>query len=199
MSAFASTQDLCNTKNQASAFTSADQQTLPIFNPNVSVSYYPMPTTLMQPPLKPAFQKVNPQYSSQQLESTSETIKPFMLMPHVTPLPLFTTKEQESKNINMLPTTPVVYSTQLSSTTQELTNTITSAFSPQNSYSQYHHSTNIRGDSTNASSVQNSKEISNYFTHHQTQTNTSNVSSTIPMFSVKNFPQISPLAQPLGK
>lgn len=200
VSAFASTQILSNTKEQTSGFTSIDQRTMAPFNSSASVPYYPLSTTSMQNSSAPAFQIVNTQYSPPQLGSVSETVKPFVLTPHVTHLPSFTTQEQELKNINASqePTMTVVPPSQQPSTTHELTYQMSTTLLPQNSYSQYHHPSNTGGGITIATDVPSSKEISNYFTQYQTQSNPSNDSSTIPMFSVKNFPQMS-LAQPLGK
>jgi len=200
VSAFASTQALNNTKEETSGFTSIDQPTPLTFNPSASVPYYSPPTTSMQNPSVPAFQIVNTQYSSPQLGSISETVKPFVLTPRATPFSSFNTQEQELKNINVSQeSTMSVAPPSQQPSTHELTFQMSTTFPPQNSFSQYHHPSNTVGGITIATDVSSPKEISNYFTQYQTQSNPSHVSSTIPMFSVKNFPQVSPLAQPLGK
>lgn len=189
-----STQILNNTNTQASAFNSTDQQ----ISYSSHSAYFPPQICTFENSSIPAFQVIN-QSNSQNLGSTFETIKPYVLMPQVTNLPSFTS--QESNNITtsqkscILPPTP---STSLSQpgVTQELTQKSSTEFSLHNSYSQYQ-PTDV-GSTTTVTDVQSSKGISNYFTPFQTQVNPSTNSSSIPMFSVKNFPQISPLAQPLG-
>lgn len=191
-----STQILNNTNSQASAFKSTDQQ----ISYSSHSSYFPPQITTFQNSSIPAFQVINSQYSSQNPGSTPETIKPFVLMPEVTTIPSFTLQESTNALISQDPCIlPAVPSTSLpqSGTTQELTHQSSTVFQSQNNYSQYH-PTDV-GSTTTITDVQSSKEISNYFTQFQTQANSSNNSSSIPMFSVKNFPQISPLAQPLGK
>lgn len=192
-----STQTLNNTNSQESVFKPTDDQKS--FSSNsTSVPYFSPQITTFHNASVPAFQVINPQYSPQQPGSTSETIKPFVLMPQVESLPSFTLQESNSTTSQescILPST--LTSSPQSGTTQELTYQSTTTFPPQNSYSQYH-PTNV-GSTTTVTDVQNSKEINNYFTQFQTPVNPSNSSNTIPMFSVKNFPQISHLAQPLGK
>lgn len=175
-------QYLNNTNFQAPTI-SADQQ-IPYSSPSTSISYFPPQINTIQNSSVPAFQLMNSQYSPQQLGTTSE--KSFVSMP------------QESTTISTIQE-PVVTSMcpPQSEMTQESTYQTLTTFPAQINYSE-HHPANV-GSTTTIMDVQNSKEISNYFTQFQTQASPSNNSSTIPMFSVKNFPQVSPLAQPLGK
>lgn len=191
------TQILSNVNSQAPILMSTNQH-IPYSSPSTSVPYIPPQIDMIQNPSVPAFQTINSQYSSLPPGTTSETIKPFVLMTQVTTLPSFTTQESTSISTPQELTITSSYPAQ-SDTSQVLTyQSSTSIFPPQSSYSQYH-PTNV-GGTTTTTDVSNSKEISNYFTQFQTQVSQStNNSSTIPMFSVKNFPQISPLAQPLGK
>lgn len=172
---------------------STDQQ-IPYSIPSVSGPYISPQITSFQNPS--AFQVMNSQYNPQQQTSTSETIKPFVLMPQVTTLPLFTSPESSNISAAQGSTIPSAYSLQ-SANNQEFSYQSPTAFPPQ-SYSQHDNTT--LGDTTTISDIPKSKELSNYFSPQiQTQVSSSNNSSTIPMFSVKNFPQMSPLAQPLGK
>lgn len=183
-----------NVNSQAPTLISTDQQ-IPYSSPSTSVAYIPPQINMIQNPSIPAFHTINSQYSPPPPGTTSETIKPFVLMPQVTTSALFTA--QESTTIST-PQELTIISTCQSDTSQTLTyQSSTSVFPPQSNYSQYH-PTNV-GGTTTTTDVLNSKEISNYFTQFQNQVSQSNNSSTIPMFSVKNFPQISTLAQPLGK
>jgi len=180
-----------NNTNSQPLMTSTVQQ--PYSSPSTSsISYFPPQINTIQNSSIP-MQLLNSQNIPQQLGTSSE--KPFLLMPQVTNLSTSTT--QESTTI----TTPqelIVTSVcpLQSGTTQESTYQ-SSVIPAQNSHSQYF-PTNV-GATTSTTDIHNSKEISNYFTQFQTQASLSNNSSTIPMFSVKNFPQVSPLAQPLGK
>ncbi|XP_016660369.1 Golgi reassembly-stacking protein 2 isoform X3 [Acyrthosiphon pisum] len=182
-----------NTQSETPVSISTDQQ-IPYSSNSVPSPYFPSQITTFQNPSIPTFQALNSQYSPQQLSSTSDTIKPYVLTPQVTRLPSFTTQEP----ISISTQEPSITSTSLAqtATAQELNNQSSNVFPPQSSYSQYH-PTDI-GGATTIADVPNSKDISNYFTQFQTQVSQSNSSSTIPMFSVKNFPQMSPLAQPLG-
>jgi len=181
---------LSNINSTTSNFTPTNQ----IYStPSISIPHFPSQKSKVQNSSIPYFQLINSQYSPQTLCSTSEDIKPFGL-PQATTLPLFTSQESTTVCTLQEPATPPVYTSQLT-TTQELTNHSSTEYPLQSSYSQYH-SSDIGSTITNES---NSKEINNYFTQFQTEVNPSNSSSTIPMFSVKNFPQMSPLAQPLGK
>jgi len=182
-----------NTQSETPVSISTDQQ-IPYSSNSVPSPYFPPQITTFQNPSIPTFQVLNSQYSPQQLSSTSDTIKPYVLTPQVTRLPSFTSQE----SITVSTQEPSIISTSLAQTTtaQELNNQSSNVFPPQSSYSQYH-PTDI-GGTTTVADVQSSKDISNYFTQFQTQVSQSNSSSTIPMFSVKNFPQMSPLAQPLG-
>ncbi|KAL4091834.1 hypothetical protein QTP88_026455 [Uroleucon formosanum] len=182
-----------NTKSEIPVSISTEQQ-IPYSSNSVPLPYFPPQITTFQNPSIPPFQVLNSQYSSQQLSSTSDTIKPYVMTPQVTRLPSFTS--QESMTISTQE--PSITSTSLvhTATAQELNNQSSNVFPPQSSYSQYH-PTDI-GGTTTVTDVPSSKDISNYFTQFQTQVSQSNSSSTIPMFSVKNFPQMSPLAQPLG-
>lgn len=182
-----------NTKSEIPVSISTEQQ-IPYSSNSVPLPYFPPQITTFQNPSIPPFQVLNSQYSPQQLSSTSDTIKPYVLTPQVTRLPSFTS--QESMTISTQE--PSITSTSLAhtATAQELNNQSSNVFPPQSSYSQYH-PTDIGGTKT-VTDVPSSKDISNYFTQIQTQVSQSNSSSTIPMFSVKNFPQMSPLAQPLG-
>jgi len=186
-----STPFLNNTKSETPASSTTDQQ-IP-YSSN-SLPYFPPQIPTFQNPSIPTFQVLNSQYSPQQLSSTSDAIKPYVLTPQVTRLPSFTSQE----SITISTQEPSITSTSLAqtATVQELNNQSSNVFPPQSSYSQYH-PTDI-GGTTTVADVPSSKDISNYFTQFQTQVSQSNSSSTIPMFSVKNFPQMSPLAQPLG-
>lgn len=119
-------------------------------------------------------------------------------VPQVTNSSSFTSQEFTT---NSIPHESSLTSTSPSQTASsvELNNQKTSSvtFLPHSSYSK-DHSTNVEGSATNADEP-NLKDTNNYFTQFQTQVSPSSNSSTIPMFSVKNFPQMSPLAQPLGK
>lgn len=169
----------CSTDTQTPVLTTTEQQ-MPYSNPSASVPYFSSATTTTQNSPVPAFQVINSQYNPQL--STFETVKPFGIIPQVTPLQSFTTQGL---------TTFQEPSSQLSST-QELSDQSTSIITQSGSQC---YPTDVK---CTTSDVSSSKEISNYFTQYQNQANPLN-SSTIPMFSVKNFPQMSPLAQPLGK
>jgi len=188
-----STPFLNNTNSETPVSISTDQQ-IPYSSNSVPLPYFPPQITTFQNPSIPTFQAINSQYSPQQLSSTSDTIKPYVLTPQVTRLPSFTSQD----SITTSTQEPSKTSTNLiqTATTQELNNQSSNIFPPQSSYSQYH-PTDI-GGTTTVADVPSSKDISNYFTQFQTQVSQSNSSSTIPMFSVKNFPQMSPLTQPLG-
>jgi len=181
-----------DTKSETPASISTDQQ-IPYSSTSVPLPYFPPQITTLQNPSIPTFQVLNAQYSPQQLSSTSDTTKPYVLTPQVTRLPSFTSQESITISTQEQSITPSLPQT---ATTQELNNQSSNVFPPQSSYSQYH-PTDI-GGTTTVADVPSSKDISNYFTQFQTQVSQSNSSSTIPMFSVKNFPQMSPLAQPLG-
>lgn len=187
---------LNSVNSQAPTLISTDHQ-IPYSSPSTSVAYIPAQINMVQNPSIPAFHTINSQYSPLQQGTTSETIKPFVLMPQVTTSPSFTT--QESTIVSTPQELTIISTCQAQSDTiQALTyQSSTAVFPPQSSYSQYH-PTNVGGTTTTTDAL-NPKEISNYFTQFQTQVSQSNNSSTIPMFSVKNFPQISTLAQPLGK
>lgn len=182
-----------DTKSEIPVSISTEQQ-IPYSSNSVPLPYFPPQITTFQNPSIPTFQVLNSQYSPQQLSSTSDTMKPYVLTPQVTRLPSFTSQE----SIAISTQEPSITSTNLIHTAaaQELKNESSNVFPPQSSYSQYH-PTDI-GGTTTVTDVPSSKDISNYFTQFQTQVSQSNSSSTIPMFSVKNFPQMSPLAQPLG-
>lgn len=141
---------------------------------------------------------MNSHYNPQKISSTYETIKPIVLVPQVTTSPSFISEEFITNSISheasLTSTSPTQTATSEELNNQKKTSTM---ISPHSSYSQ-DHCTNVLGTTTKADEP-NSKDISNYFTQFQTQASPSNNSSTIPMFSVKNFPQMSPLAQPLGK
>lgn len=190
-----SSQLLNTTKSQVPAFTSTDQK-IPQFNSSLSIPQNSPELTNFQNSSIPAFQVINSQLSPQQQGFTSDPMKPFVLMPQVTALPSFSSQESIAVSTSQEPFATSVCSSQ-SATTQELTYQSSMPFSPQYSYSQYQPTD--KGNTATATDVQSSKDLSNYFTVFQPQANASNSSSTIPMFSVKNFPQISPLAQPLGK
>lgn len=183
-----------NTQSETPAVSISTDQQIPYLSNSVPSPYFPPQITTFQNPSIPTFQVLNSQYSPQQLSSTSDTTKPYVLTPQVTRLPSFTTQEP----ITISTQEPPITSTSLAqtATAQELNNQSSNVFPSQNSYSQYH-PTDVGGITTVAD-VPSSKDISNYFTQFQTQVSQSNSSSTIPMFSVKNFPQMSPLAQPLG-
>jgi hypothetical protein len=185
------THNLSNINSTTSNFTPTNQM---YSTPSISIPHFPLQKPKVQNSSIPDFQVINSQYSPQQLSSTSEDIKPFGL-PQATTLSPFTSQESTTVCTLQEPATPPVYSSQLT-TTQELTNHSSTEYPLQSSYSQYH-SSDI-GSTTTITDVSNCKEINNYFTQFQTEVNPSNSSSTIPMFSVKNFPQMSPLAQPLG-
>ncbi|CAI6361651.1 unnamed protein product [Macrosiphum euphorbiae] len=189
----ASTPFFNNTQSETPVSISTDQQ-IPYSSNSVPSPYFPPQISTFQNPSIPTFQVLNSQYSPQQLSSTSDTIKPYVLTPQVTRLPSFTSQE----SITISTQEPSITSTSLAqtATAQEVNNQSSNVFPPQSSYSQYH-PTDI-GGTTTVADVASSKDISNYFTQFQTQVSQSNSSSTIPMFSVKNFPQMSPLAQPLG-
>ncbi|VVC28160.1 Hypothetical protein CINCED_3A020759 [Cinara cedri] len=185
-----STQILNNINSAVPVSTSTDQD-ISYSIPSVSVPYFSPQITTFQN--STAFQVMDSQYNSQQPTFTSETIKPIMLMPQVTTLSSLTLPESTYISTSQGSTIPSAHSLQ-SVNNQELTYQHTTVFPPQ-SYSQYH-PTDL-GGTTTISDVPKSKELSNYFSQFQTQVSSSNNSSTIPMFSVKNFPQMSPLAQPL--
>lgn len=173
---------------------STDQQ-IPYSIPSSVSGLYSSPQiTTFQNPSVPTFQLMNSQYNPSQQSSISETIKPFVLMPQVTTLSSFTSPESTT-----IPTPQgicIPSCSPQSVNNQELLSQSSAVF-PLQSYPQCH-PTDIGGTTTIAD-LPKSKELSNYFSQFQTQINSSNNSSTIPMFSVKNFPQMSPLAQPLGK
>lgn len=154
----------------------------------MSAPYFPPQISTIQNPSIPAFQKLN-----SELSSTSETTKPFVLMPQVTTLASLTSQESTIISTSQEPAITSVCS--LPTHTQDLTNQPTVTL-PQTNYSEYHPTA---GGAATIANIPSSKETSNYFTQFQTQVSPSVSSSTIPMFSVKNFPQMSPLAQPLGK
>jgi hypothetical protein len=185
-----------NTKSEMPAITPTDQQ-IPYSSNSAPLPYFPPQITTFQNPNIPTFQVLNSQYSPQQSGSTSETIKPYVLTPQVTKLPPFTSQESTTVSASEEQSSITPVSLSETATIQELNNQSSNVFSPQSSYSPQSHPTDI-GGTTTVADVQNSKDISNYFTQFQTQVSQSNSSSTIPMFSVKNFPQMSPLAQPLG-
>lgn len=183
-------------KSEIPATTPTDQQ-ISYSSNSTPLSYFPPQITTFQKPSIPAFQALNSQYSPPQLVSTSETIKPYVLTPQVTKLPPFTPQDSTAVSESQEPSSITSVSLSETATIQELNNQAPNVFPPQISYS-LSHPTDI-GGTTTVADVQSSKDISNYFTQFQTQVSQSNSSSTIPMFSVKNFPQMSPLAQPLGK
>jgi len=182
-------QHLNNTNSQPLT-TSTVQQ--PFSNPSTSISYFPPQINTINNSSIP-MQSMNSQNIPQQLGTSSENS--FLLMPQVTNLSTFTTQESTTVTTPQELVVTSVCPLQ-SGNTQESTYQ-TSVIPAQNSHSQYF-PTNV-GGTTSTTDIHNSKEISNYFTQFQTQASQSNNSSTIPMFSVKNFPQVSPLAQPLGK
>jgi len=184
-----------NTKPETHTSVPTEQQ-IPYSTNSVPLPYFPPQITTLQNPSIPTFQMLNSQYSPQQQGSTSETIKPYVLTPQVTKLPSFTSQESTTDSTPQETSLTPVSSSQ-SATTQVLNNQSSNVLPPQSSYSQYH-PTDIGCTTTTVADVPSSKEISNYFTQFQSQVSQSNSSSTIPMFSVKNFPQMSPLAQPLG-
>jgi len=185
-------QNLNNTNSQAPN-TLTDQE-IPYSIPSTSISYFPPQINTIQNST-PVFQLTNSHYSPQQLSVTSE--KSFVLTPQLTNFSTFTT--QESNTTISTSKEPVITSVcpLQSGTKQDSIHQSPIIFSAQNNLSQYLPIN--AGGTTNVTDVQNSKEISNYFTQFQTQASSSNNSNTIPMFSVKNFPQVSPLTQPLGK
>lgn len=192
INASVSTLPLNSTISQAPVFTTSDQQ-VPYSTFSTSVPYFSSPP--VQSSTTHAFHVMNSQYNpNNQLDSTSGVIKPFILTPHVTALPSFTSQESTIVSPTQEPVVSTVSTFQ--SNTQELPNHLP-IYSSQNNYSQ-HHPVDI-GGTTTVADIQSSKEISNYFTQFQIQDNSPNDSSTIPMFPVKSFPQMSPLAQPLGK
>lgn len=164
----------------------------------MSIPYFPSPATIFQNSSTPAFPVTNPHYNSQKLGSTNETMKHIVMVPQVTSSPSFTSQEFTT---NSIPHESLLTSTSPSQTTTsaEFNNQEKSTliFLPHSSYSK-DHSNNSESTATKADEP-NSKDAINYFTQFQTQVSPSSNSSTIPMFSVKNFPQMSPLAQPLGK
>lgn len=178
-----------NNTNSQPPTTSTVQQ--PYSIPSTSISYFPPQINTIQNSSIP-MQLMNSQNIPQQLDTSSE--KPFLLMPQVTNLSTFTT--QESTTFTTPQESVVTSACSFQSATTQESAYQSSVISVQNSHSQYF-PTNV-GGTTSATDKHNSKEISNYFTQFQTQASPSNNSSTIPMFSVKNFPQVSPLAQPLG-
>ncbi|XP_026821916.1 Golgi reassembly-stacking protein 2 isoform X2 [Rhopalosiphum maidis] len=184
------------TKPEMPIITPTDQQ-IPYSSNSAPLPYFPPQINTFQNPNIPTFQVLNSQYSPQQSGSTSETIKPYVLTPQVTKLPPFTSQESTTVSASQEQSSITSVSLSETATIQELNNQSSNIFSPQSSYSPQSHSTDI-GSTTTVADVQSSKDISNYFTQFQTQVSQSNSSSTIPMFSVKNFPQMSPLAQPLG-
>ncbi|XP_025194849.1 Golgi reassembly-stacking protein 2 [Melanaphis sacchari] len=184
-----------NPTSEIPVTTLTDQQ-IPYSSNSAPLPYFPPQITTFQNPSNPTFQVLNSQYSPQQLGSTSETIKPYVLTPQVTKLPPFTSQESTAISASQEPSSLTPVNLSETATVQELNNQSSNVFPPQNSYSQSH-PTDI-AVTTTVTDVQSSKDISNYFTQFQTQVSQSNSSSTIPMFSVKNFPQMSPLAQPLG-
>lgn len=189
-----------NINQQASALTAGDQQ-IPYSNPVAPVNFPQQVTSLPNSSVPvPTFQTINSQqYGLQQHTSTHETLKPYVLMPQVTTLYTTQNTAPESTAVST-PEEPIMPLPSVSSPQSITTQASTyqpPVFSPQNNYSQYH-PTNV-GGTTTVADIQNSKEISNYFTQFQNQVAPPNSISTIPMFSVKNFPQMSPLAQPLGK
>jgi hypothetical protein len=184
-----------NTNSQVPAFTSTDQQ-IPHFNSSISIPHFSPETMTFKNPSVPAFQVINSQFSPNQQSSTSDSMKPFVLTPQVTTLPSFSSQESITVSTSQEVFVTSVCSSQ-SSTTQELAYQSSIPFLPQSSDSQYH-PTDI-GSTATTRDEPSSKDLSNYFTVFQSQANSSNSPSTIPMFSVKNFPQISTLAQPLGK
>lgn len=194
----APTQILNSINQQESSLTAGDQQ-IPYSSPGLPVNFPQQVTSLPNSSVPvSAFQTVNSQqYGHQQHTSTHETLKPYVLSPQVTTL--YTTQLTESESTAVSTpeelTMPSVGSPQ--SVTTQASTYQSPVFPPQNNYSQYH-PTNV-GGTTTVADIPNSKEISNYFTQFQNQVAPSNSISTIPMFSVKNFPQMSPLAQPLGK
>lgn len=187
-----STQILNNTNSPVADSTSTVQQ-IPYSIPSVS-GHFPPQISTFQNPSVPAFQLMNSQYNTQQQTSISETIKPFVLTPQVTALLPFTSESTTIPTSQGL-TIPSVLSLQ-SVNNQEMTYQSLTVV-PPHSYDQYR-LTEV-GGSTTIADVPKSKELNNYFSQFQTQPSSPNNSSTIPMFSVKNFPQMSSLAQPLGK
>uniref|UniRef100_A0A2S2NZX0 Golgi reassembly-stacking protein 2 n=1 Tax=Schizaphis graminum TaxID=13262 RepID=A0A2S2NZX0_SCHGA len=185
-----------NTKSEMPAIMPTDQQ-IPYSNNSAPLPYFPPQITTFQNSNIPTFQVLNSQYSPQQSGSTSETIKPYVLTPQVTKLPPFTSQESTTVSASEEQSSITPVSLSETATIQELNNQSSNVFYPQSSYSPQSHPTDI-GGTTTVADVQSSKDITNYFTQFQTQVSQSNSSSTIPMFSVKNFPQMSPLAQPLG-
>jgi len=183
-------------KSEIPATTPTDQQ-IPYSSNSAPLPYFPPQITTFQNPTIPAFQVLSSQYSPPQLVSTSETIKPYVLTPQVTKLPPFTPQDSTAVSESQEPSSITPVSLSETATIHELNKQAPNVFPPQISYSQSQ-PTDI-GGTTTVADVQSSKDISNYFTQFQTQVSQSNSSSTIPMFSVKNFPQMSPLAQPLGK
>lgn len=196
INASTSTQVPSITNSQALAFVSSDQQ-IPYSNSSAPL-HYSFQTAKIQNSSAFALPLMNPECSSQHLNSIPpETIKPMVLMPQMTHLPSFTTQELNTVNTTDEPTMLTKCPSQ-QSTTVESTYPVLNVYSSQDSCSQYYPSG--VGANTTITDVPCSKEISNYFNQVQTQNKSSNTStSTIPMFSVKNFPQMSPLAQPIGK
>lgn len=195
INAIASTQLPSITSSQAPAFISSDQQ---IPYPNSSAPLYnSLQTATILNSSASVFPLMNPECSSQHLNSTPETIKPVVLMPQMTHLPSFTTQELTTVNTTHDPNMSTKCHSQQSSTADESSHPVLNVYSSQDSCSQYY-PTDVGANRT-ITDLPRSKEISNYFNQVQTQNNSSNTSSTIPMFSVKNFPQMSPLAQPIGK
>lgn len=190
-----STQVSSITSSQALAFISSDQQ-IPCSNSSAPL-YNPLQTVTIQNSSASALPLMNPEYSSQHLNTTPETIKPVVLMPQMTHLPSFTTQKLTTVNTTHDPTMSTKCPSQQSATANESTYPVLNVYSSQDSCSQYYPTDD--GANRTITDLPRSKEISNYFNQVQTQNNSSNTSSTIPMFSVKNFPQMSPLAQPIGK
>ncbi|XP_050532528.1 Golgi reassembly-stacking protein 2 isoform X2 [Daktulosphaira vitifoliae] len=131
------------------------------------------------------------QYYMHQQGPIPELMKPYVLTPEVKVLSQYTSE-------NSVPTiTQNVMTSPISSTqSNQITN---DQYAPQNNHVLFNTNNSISNDSLSTMEPQdkNSKSISNYFTQNPQQTFQNN-SDTIPMFSVKNFPQMSPLTQPLG-
>ncbi|XP_060876605.1 Golgi reassembly-stacking protein 2 isoform X2 [Metopolophium dirhodum] len=147
-----------NTQSETPDSISTDQQ-IPYLSNSVPSPYFPPQITTFQNPSIPTFQVLNSQYSPQQLSSTSDTIKPYVLTPQVTRLPSFTTQE----SITISTQEPSITSTSLAqtATAQELNNQSSNVFPSQSSYSQYH-PTDIGGITTVAD-VPSSKDIRNNY------------------------------------
>lgn len=195
INANASAQVSSITGSQVPAFISSDQQ-IPYSNSSTPL-YNSLQTATIQNNSASALPLMNLECSSQHLNSTAETIKPVVLMPQMTHLPSFTTQELTTVNTTHDPTMSTKCPSQQSSTADKSTYPALNVYSSQDSSSQYY-PTDVGANRT-ITDLPRSKDISNYFNQVQTHNNSSNTSSTIPMFSVKNFPQMSPLAQPIGK